>query len=415
MKKFLYLVLFFTLAFVIPCQAQGIANSLKGMNAVLDQVFNDMLPLCSSLINVGRGVAGFAAIFYIGVRVWKSIAAAQPIDFFPLFRPFVIAFCIGIFPLVISLINGILNPITVGTNAMVVNSDQAINKLLAAKEAALKATPDWQMYVGNNGSGDQEKWEKYMEGNNQNPNVALGMGSDIKFAMDKAAYNFKNSIKQWIHEVLMVLYAASSLIINTLRTFFLIVMVIIGPLAWGLSCFDGFQSTLTGWIARYINYFLWLPVANIFGAILGKIQENMLKLDLQQIGNSGQTFFSETDLAYLVFMCIGIAGYFAVPSVSNFIMQGGGGAGDGMLGIANRIGGGVTAAGSAGAGVAAGAGSAGIGAFGSRAASAASNIANAGKYYNDGQQGQNMSGSGYENAGSSIGHAGASLYSRLKG
>lgn len=415
MKKIISLFIFFNVALIIPCHAQGIANSLKGMNAVLDNVFNDMLPLCSSLINVGRGIAGFAAIFYIGIRVWRSIAAAQPIDFFPLFRPFVIAFCIGIFPQVIGLINGILNPITVGTNAMMVNSDQAINQLLAAKEAALKATPDWQMYVGEHGTGNQDKWEQYMKAQGQDPSVALGMGSDIKFAMDKAGYNFKNSIKQWVHEVLMVLYAASSLIINTLRTFFLIVMVIIGPLAWGLSCFDGFQSTLTGWIARYINYFLWLPVANIFGAILGKIQENMLKLDLQQIGNSGQTFFSETDLAYLVFMCIGIAGYFAVPSVSNFIMQGGGGGGDGMLGIANRLGGGAAAAGSAGAGLAGGVASGAVGAVGSRAASVGSNIANAGKYYSEGQQGQNTTGTGYESAGNSVGHAGASLYSRLKG
>jgi hypothetical protein len=78
------------------------------------------------------------------------------------------------------------------------------------------------------------------------------------------------------------------------------------------------------WLARYLNIFLWLPVANIFGSIMGKIQENMLKVDLQQIAAAGDTFFSATDTAYLIFMVIGIIGYFTVPSVANYIVHAGG-------------------------------------------------------------------------------------------
>jgi conjugative transposon TraJ protein len=92
-----------------------------------------------------------------------------------------------------------------------------------------------------------------------------------------------------------------------------------------MAVFDGFQHTLTVWVARYINIFLWLPVANIFGGIMGKIQENMLKVDLQQIATNGDTFFSTTDTAYLIFMIIGIIGYFTVPSVANYIVHAGGG------------------------------------------------------------------------------------------
>jgi conjugative transposon TraJ protein len=116
-----------------------------------------------------------------------------------------------------------------------------------------------------------------------------------------------------------------NLCINTLRTFYLIVLAILGPIVFGLSVFDGLQHTLTVWIARYINVFLWLPVANIFGAIIGKIQENMLKIDIQQVIKYGDTFFSSTDTAYLIFLVIGIVGYFTVPSVAGYIVQAGGG------------------------------------------------------------------------------------------
>jgi conjugative transposon TraJ protein len=125
-------------------------------------------------------------------------------------------------------------------------------------------------------------------------------------------------------EVLKVLFEGASLCIDTIRTFYLIVLAILGPLVFGIAVFDGFQHTLTIWIARYINIFLWLPVANIFGAIMGKIQENMLKLDIRQIATQGDTFFSSADTAYLIFMLIGIVGYFTVPSVANYIIHAGG-------------------------------------------------------------------------------------------
>ena len=47
----------------------------------------------------------------------------------------------------------------------------------------------------------------------------------------------------------------------------------------------------------------------------------MLILDIGQIENYGDTFFSATDTAYLIFMVIGIIGYFTVPSVANYIIH----------------------------------------------------------------------------------------------
>ena len=211
---------------------------------------------------------------------------------------------------------------------MVKDSDKAITVLLQAKEDAIRKTDTWQMYVGESGNGDRDKWYKYTHPDDPSGNdegMFESVGNDIKFAMSKASYNFRNSVKEWMSEVLRILYEASALCINTLRTFNLIVLAILGPLVFGIAVFDGFQHTLTVWMARYINIFLWLPVANIFGAIIGKIQEKMLQLDISQVQSSGDTFFSATDVAYLVFMIIGIVGYFTVPSVANYIVNAGGG------------------------------------------------------------------------------------------
>jgi conjugative transposon TraJ protein len=286
--------------------------------------------MCSQLIGVARGIAGFGALWYIAARVWRHLASAEPVDFYPLLRPFALGMTILLFPTVIAVINGLMNPVVTATGGMVKNSDAAIAKLLAQKEAAIEQTNTWQMYVGDNGEGDRDKWYKYThpdDPNRENEGVLSGLGNDVKFAMDKASYKFRNSVKQWMSEILQVVYEAAALCINTIRTFYLVVLAILGPLVFGLSVFDGFQHTLTTWLAKYLNVFLWLPVANIFGSIIGKVQENMLKLDIQQVQSAGDTFFSSTDTAYLIFLLIGIVGYFTVPAIAGYIINPGGGNG----------------------------------------------------------------------------------------
>lgn len=327
-KPIRIIVLLFVIVVPQLVQAQGVADEIGGLQAVLDQLYNEMLPLCSQLIGVGRGLAGFGATWYIGARVWRHIANAEPIDFYPLLRPFGIGLAILMFPAVIGVINGVMQPTVTATAGMVQNSNKAITRLLQQKEEAIKKTDTWQMYVGDNGSGDRDKWYKYTHPDDQtgsNEGWIASIGNDIKFAMAKASYNLRNTIKQWMSEILHVLYEAAALCINTIRTFYLIVLAILGPLVFGLSVFDGLQHTLTVWIARYINIFLWLPVANIFGSIIGKIQEKMLAIDIQQVQSYGDTFFSSTDTAYLIFLIIGIVGYFTVPSVANYIVHAGGG------------------------------------------------------------------------------------------
>lgn len=376
--------------------AQDISSEVKGLHKVLDSLYNEMLPLCSQLIGVGRGIAGFAALWYIASRVWRHLANAEPIDFYPLFRPFVIGMCIVLFPAVLGLINGVMSPTVSATEQMVTGSDKAIATLLLAKEKALQGTDTWQMLVGPSGEGDYAKWYSYTNDGQDVSEEGMfeGLGNSVKFAMSKAAYNLRNSIKEWMSQVLQLLFAAASLCINTVRTFQLVVLAILGPLAFGLAVFDSFRNTLFAWLARYMNVFLWLPVANIFGAIIGKIQENMLKIDLDQLASSGDTFFSSKDMAYMVFMIIGIIGYFSVPSVANSIIQVAG-----LSALTTRITMLATSVTNATAG---------------RAAAGANNIMSSADYVQQGYSGQN-SGSGIAGAaGRQVGSAGAASASYMK-
>lgn len=294
-------------------QDGGAAGDLHGLQSVLENLYNQMMPLCSGVIGVAQGIAGFAALWYIGARVWKHLAAAEPIDVYPLLRPFALGICIAIFPQVLALMNGLLQPTVTATHAMVTNSNQAIATLLADKPLTGTEQPSPGAQ-----NADPDKWYQY-----SHPDNATSSGTNTNPITDAfSGWSIKDMARKWIAECLNLLFEAAALCLDTIRTFKLIVLSILGPLCFGLSVFDGFQHTLKQWIARYVNVFMWLPVANIFGAIIAKIQENMIQL--QQSGNLGGNAMGNDNTIYLIFLLIGIVGYFTVPSIANYIMNVGG-------------------------------------------------------------------------------------------
>lgn len=298
-------------------------DEIQGLQKVLDQLYTSMLAQSGQLIGVGQAIAGFAALWYIGVRVWKNIANAEPVDVFPLLRPLAIGGAVMLYSYIPWLIDGVMSPTAEGTAKIKTQATSAIATLLQQKQDALKNTLPYQMYVGQSGNGDEALWEKY-SGDASSSGFLSGVSNAFQFAMAKAFYNFKNAIRQWLSEVLEILFEAASLCINTMRTFNLVVMAILGPLALGISVFDGFKQTLHNWLSRYINVYLWLPVSNILGAIMANIQVKMLQQDLKQIQTNGATYFNTTDAGYLIFLIIGIVGYFTVPSIASYIVSVGG-------------------------------------------------------------------------------------------
>jgi conjugative transposon TraJ protein len=294
-------------------------TTIQGLQATINAIFQTMLGNCGELISVGQALGGFGALWFIANRVWGHLGRAEAIDFYPLLRPFAISVALIIYPAIISLTNGILQPTVDGTDALVTGSNQAITTLLQQEQAVMQQGSEWQMFVGPDGSGSLDRWEQLS--GEADSGLFSGLSNRVKFEMAKASYSLRNSIKVWLSEILQTLFEAAALCINTVRIFYLIVLAIVGPLVFGLAVYPGFQHLIGAWLARYIHIFLWLPVANIFGSIIGQIQQIMITSDINQLQANGQTFFGPTDAAYLVFLVMGIVGYFTVPSVTSHIIQ----------------------------------------------------------------------------------------------
>lgn len=134
-------------------------------------------------------------------------------------------------------------------------------------------------------------------------------------------------MQNFFRELLELMFNAAALVIDTLRTFFLIVLSILGPVSFAISCWDGFQASLSQWFVRYISIYLWLPVSDLFSSVLARIQVLMLQQDIEQLADPD--FIPDgSNSVYITFLIIGIIGYFTIPTVASWIVQAGGNAGN---------------------------------------------------------------------------------------
>lgn len=70
----------------------------ENLHQILHTLYQEMMPLCSNLTGVAKGIAGLGALFYVAAKVWQALARAEPIDVYPLLRPFAVGLCIMFFP-----------------------------------------------------------------------------------------------------------------------------------------------------------------------------------------------------------------------------------------------------------------------------------------------------------------------------
>ena len=242
-----------------------------------------------------------------------------PIDVYPLLRPFAIGLCIMFFPtIVLGTINAVMSPVVKGTHTVLESQTEDVTALQAEKdaleyEARLREGKAWLV--------DDEVYDQKMKD--------LGiweMGEIISMWGERKWYDMKMFFRDLVRDFFELLFNAAALTIDTLRTFFLVVLSILGPLAFALSVYDGFQSTLTSWLSRYISVYLWLPVADLFSAVLSKIQALMLKVDIEMLKDPSYVPDGSNGV-YIIFLIIGIIGYFSIPTVAGWVIQAGGGSG----------------------------------------------------------------------------------------
>lgn len=291
----------------------------SNLHEVLQNLYYEMMPLSTQMALVAKSVAGLGALFYIGIKVWQALARAEPIDVYPMLRPFALGICIMFFPsLVLGTLNTVLSPVVIGTHQIL--EHQVIDlatiqqqKDILEREAMLR-NPETSYLVSD------ELFDKKLEQLGWSPSDLATISG---MYLERGMYDLEKSIRDGFREFLEMLFQAAALVIDTIRTFFLVVLSILGPIAFAISIWSGFESTITQWLTRYISVYLWLPVADLFSTMLAKIQSLIIERDIELL-NDPDFIPDNSNTIYIIFMIIGIVGYFTIPTVTGWVIQAGG-------------------------------------------------------------------------------------------
>ena len=241
------------------------------LHQILRSLYEEMMPLCEDMAGVAKGIAGLGALFYVAYRVWQSLARAEPIDVFPMLRPFAIGLCIMFFPtVVLGTINSIMSPVVQGTAKMLEAETLDMNRYREQKDKleyeAMMRNPETAYLVSN------EEFDKQLDELGWSPGDMVTMAG---MYIERGMYNMKKGIRDFFREILELVY-------------------------------------------------LWLPVSDMFSTILAKIQVLMLQSDIERMQADPNFSLDSSDGVYIVFMIIGIIGYFTIPTVAGWIIQAGG-------------------------------------------------------------------------------------------
>ncbi len=291
--------------------------SFESLHELLGRLYDDMMELCDSMASVAIGIAGIGALLYISYRVWKALAQAEPIDVFPLLRPFALALCILLFqPLVLGTLNGILGVVVKGTHSLLTAQVFDMNDFQTQKDALENENlvRDMNMVC----QTLDADYDKQIERLDWAPEEALALNAMQTMLVAHTQESFLTKIFRWLLEFM---FKTASLIIDTIRTFYLVVLSILGPLAFAISVYDGFQATLSQWFCKYVSVYLWLPISDLFGALLARLQVLSLQKDLELMRTDPFYMFDSSNMVYLVFLAIGIFGYFTIPSIASWVVQ----------------------------------------------------------------------------------------------
>lgn len=237
---------------------------VSNLHEILRDLYNEMMPLCADMAGVAKGLAGLGALFYIAMRIWSSLARAEPIDVFPLLRPFALGLCILFFPtIVLGTINGLLSPIAQGCHSIVESQTFDLQKYKEERDKleyeALMRNPETAYLVSN------EEFDRKLDDLGWSPSDLATMTG---MYYDRAMYNTKRAISDGFRSLLEMIFEAAGLIIDTIRTFFLVVLSILGPIVFHM----GRITRFTGNMVQQIHFSI--SVAPGFRHFLGNAYQN---------------------------------------------------------------------------------------------------------------------------------------------
>lgn len=289
---------------------------------VLKQLKEQMLPLCDDMAQIATAIALLGVLWSLSSKILTSLAQNEPIDYFSFLKPLGIGLCIGLFStLVIGTVDGIVTPVsTVASNIAKaqIETTQAMQDIVDKRIAEKPLSKEEVLYYM-----DQTKPAKPFDNDEEKPTAEEQERQMQTLAKSKKA-SFTTVIMSYVTEILSFLLQwlveAVSMGLAIISTFFLICLAIFGPLAFAAGCFPAFENSISAWLARYISISLWVPITDMFSAMMSRVQ----LISLQGQMSSLEEGVGLEGILHILISAVAVYGLLSIPTIAGWIVQSGG-------------------------------------------------------------------------------------------
>ena len=292
--------------------------------SVLQELKDQMLPLCVPISRLAMGIAALGALWSIATIVFDALSKTEAVDYYKLLRPFAIAMCIVSFDvLVIGALDAVLYPVGKITAIIAESQVEETDELQSIIDKTLYETPLTEEEVLVFQSFTTQKGD-VLEEKEPNSTPAQSM-EDLNATLKAKKTAFSTVVMTCITDVfawlLNLISGAATMGIGIASTFMLIILSILGPLSFAASCFPAFESSLSSWLARYISISLWIPIGHLFGAMMSRIQLISLQF---QANNLEEGVPAMSGVLTICISIVAVYGMLSIPSIADWIVQSGG-------------------------------------------------------------------------------------------
>lgn len=274
----------------------------------LNELFKQLYLECATLIEPATLVCGFATLMYFCVRLWATWGRGKAIDPMDYLKPFGVLLAITFFPALISGMESTLNIVTASTEIIVAKQQNDLKSLV------LERTKLREKLVSENA-----RYKQY----DTTENVEYTQSKGV-YDPELALKSNKSWLAEKIQEVLIWLLQYLFIILRTgmqtLSILFRIILALIGPFVFAFSLFPTLEGNIGSWFARYINVYLYIPIANILGLVQTKlfIIQNQTAINAL---NSGTYQYGMEDLSFILVLGFSIIGWFQIPTIASWVIQ----------------------------------------------------------------------------------------------
>jgi hypothetical protein len=316
----------------------------------------------AATVMMGKSIGGFGAMCYMGYLGWQMQEGARPWEVTPMIRPTIIALILTYWVSFTYMIRAPFEAMAQPGIAIFENIEKDANNLRVKRfqkqseilEVLIKAKSDETAKAKQLEKLEDKSEDKWFDID------ADKLLQPVEEWFMKMNFEFQKLCADIIEALALTILRVCTYLIFFIQKIWTYVLIILGPIAVGMSLIPGFENSINNWVAKFINVnlytFITYTIINIGQQIImagytmelerydllisegGTPDMAMLLLFVSSNGFIYMTLF--TAVAYLI---TGI-GILMVPSIADSIVSAGG---TGIMSKVKSAGGAVMSAGKA--------------------------------------------------------------------